>query len=61
MGSQHTALKDWRDEVRERTVNPDRQEGIWFVYCGGDGGKANGNCGENKAFKTDRKIWKGDF
>lgn len=42
-------------------MNPNRQEGIWFIYRGGDDGETDGNCGENNALKTDRKIWRGDF
>lgn len=35
-------------------MNPDRQEEIWFVFHGGDDGEMDGNCGQNKAFKTGR-------
>lgn len=34
---------------------------MWFVTHGGDDEETYGNCGENKAFKTDRKIWGADF
>ena len=35
-------------------MNPHRQEGIRFLSHGGDDGEMDGNCGQNKAFKTGR-------